>query len=340
MAKPVRTVRPTAGPAPGARPRKLIIQIPCFNEEDSLPVSLAALPRALPGVDRVEWLVISDGSSDDTVAVARRLGVDHVVDLKTNQGLAKAFMAGIEACLRLGADIIVNTDADNQYRADDIARLLEPILLHRAQIVVGARPITEINHFSPVKKALQRLGSWVVRAVSGTPIEDAPSGFRAFSREAAMRLNVFNDHTYTLETIIQAGRRGIAIESVPVRTNPQLRESRLIRSIPEYVRRSLVTIFRIFLIYEPLRSFSLLGALPFCLGFLLGLRWIVLFFEDPGRSHVPSLILAAVLLLMGFLLWMLGLLGDVLAANRRLLEDVQLKLRRAQYDDAPGPGGP
>jgi glycosyltransferase involved in cell wall biosynthesis len=321
---------------PGARPRKLIIQIPCFNEQDSLPVTLAALPRELPGVDRVEWLIVNDGSSDDTIAVARRLGVDHVVDLKTNQGLAKAFMAGIEACLKLGADIIVNTDADNQYRADDIPKLLEPILMHRAQIVVGARPISEINHFSPIKKSLQRLGSWVVRTVSGTRIEDAPSGFRAFSREAAMRLNVFNDHTYTLETIIQAGRRGIAIESVPIRTNPQLRESRLIRSIPEYIRRSLITIFRIFLVYEPLRSFSLLGTVPFSIGVLIGVRWIVLYFEDPSRSHVPSLILAAVLLLMGCLLWTLGLLGDVLAANRRLLEDIQLKLRRAQYDDAAG----
>jgi glycosyltransferase involved in cell wall biosynthesis len=321
---------------PGARPRKLIIQIPCFNEQDSLPVTLAALPRELPGMDRVEWLIVNDGSSDDTIAVARRLGVDHVVDLKTNQGLAKAFMAGIEACLKLGADIIVNTDADNQYRADDIPKLLEPILMHRAQIVVGARPISEINHFSPIKKSLQRLGSWVVRTVSGTRIEDAPSGFRAFSREAAMRLNVFNDHTYTLETIIQAGRRGIAIESVPIRTNPQLRESRLIRSIPEYIRRSLITIFRIFLVYEPLRSFSLLGTVPFSIGVLIGVRWIVLYFEDPSRSHVPSLILAAVLLLMGCLLWTLGLLGDVLAANRRLLEDIQLKLRRAQYDDAAG----
>jgi glycosyltransferase involved in cell wall biosynthesis len=328
----------TAEPArePGARPRKLIIQIPCFNEQDSLPVTLAALPRELPGMDRVEWLIVNDGSSDDTIAVARRLGVDHVVDLKTNQGLAKAFMAGIEACLKLGADIIVNTDADNQYRADDIPKLLEPILMHRAQIVVGARPISEINHFSPIKKSLQRLGSWVVRTVSGTRIEDAPSGFRAFSREAAMRLNVFNDHTYTLETIIQAGRRGIAIESVPIRTNPQLRESRLIRSIPEYIRRSLITIFRIFLVYEPLRSFSLLGTVPFSIGVLIGVRWIVLYFEDPSRSHVPSLILAAVLLLMGCLLWTLGLLGDVLAANRRLLEDIQLKLRRAQYDDAAG----
>ena len=306
---------------------KLVIQIPCFNEEETLPVALADLPRALPGVDTVEWLVINDGSADRTVEVARRHGVDHVVDLPQNQGLARAFQAGLRASLKAGADIIVNTDADNQYHAGDIPKLIEPILAGQAEFVIGVRPIQDIEHFSPAKKLMQRLGSWVVRMVSDTDIPDAPSGFRAIGRAAALRLNVFNNYTYTLETIIQAGRKGIPITWVPIRTNPYLRPSRLMRSTVGYVVRSFVTIGRIFMTYKPLRFFAYLGVVPFTVGVLLGMRWIVLYFDDPTRARVPSLILAAILLLMGFQVWVLGLVADLLNVNRTLLEELQLSSR-------------
>lgn len=309
---------------------KLIIQIPCFNEEDSLPVTLAALPRSLPGIDDIEWLIIDDGSTDKTVEVARAHGVDHIVGFPRNAGLAKGFMAGLEACLKARADIIVNTDADNQYCANDIETLLQPILEKRADIVIGARPISDIAHFSPVKKALQKLGSWVVRTLSGTDIPDAPSGFRAFSRDAAMQLFVFNTHTYTLETIIQAGRRGIPITWVPVRVNEDLRPSRLVRSIPEYISRSIMVLVRIFMIYQPLRFFLTLAAVPMALGTALGLRWLLLVyaFPEPGRTYMPSLILAAVLLIAGFQIGLFGLFADVVSANRRLLEDIRLRQQR------------
>ena len=315
---------------------KLIIQIPCWNEEGSLGATLDALPREIPGVDKVETLIIDDGSTDRTVEIARAHGVDHVVTLSNHQGLARGFMAGIEACLAAGADVIVNTDADNQYQADDIAALVEPVLEERAGIVVGARPMGEESGFSRSKRALQRLGSWVVRVLSGTDVPDAPSGFRAFSRDAAMRLNVFTDFSYTLETIIEAGRRGIPITSVPVRTNPAVRPSRLASSTSYYVLRSTLAILRIFMFYSPLRSFAALGAVPFAAGLFLGLRWIVLFFEDPTRTHVPSLILTAILLLVGCLCWALGLVGDLQAVNRKLLEDIQVKAREAAYGR---PGG-
>ncbi|WP_152964840.1 glycosyltransferase family 2 protein, partial [Limnoraphis robusta] len=267
-----------------------------------------------------------------TVDVARGCGVDHIVSFEYNQGLAKAFMAGIEACLKAGADIIVNTDADNQYCAEDIPRLIEPILLGYAEIVVGARPIRQIKHFSPSKKFLQQLGSWVVRLASSTNIPDAPSGFRAFSRNAAMQINVFNEYTYTLETIIQAGQKGIAITSVPIRTNPDLRPSRLVKSIPSYIKRSIFTILRIFMTYRPLRFFTVLGSIPFTMGFMLCVRWLVLFFDNMTKARTPSLILAAILILIGFQLWMLGLVADVMAVNRKILEDVQLRLRRSEFE--------
>jgi glycosyltransferase involved in cell wall biosynthesis len=308
--------------------KKLIIQIPCYNEERTLGITLDALPRQLPGIDVVEWLVIDDGSRDRTVEVAKACGVDRIVRLPTNQGLAKAFMAGLEASLKAGADIIVNTDADNQYCADDIPKLIEPILLGQAQIVVGARPIGKIKDFSPIKKVLQKLGSWVVRLASNTTIPDAPSGFRAFSREAAIQLNVFNSYTYTLETIIQAGQKGIPITWVPIRTNRVLRPSRLVRSNLSYVMRSLFTILRIFMLYKPLRFFLLLGSVPFSLGVLLGCRWLFYFFIGTHRTRIPSLILTAILILIGFQLWMFGLVADLMAANRKLLEDVQLRMRR------------
>ena len=312
---------------------KLIIQIPCYNEERTLGITLSALPRQLPGIDQIEWLIINDGSRDRTVEVAKEFGVDHIVNLPTNQGLARGFMAGLEACLRAGADIIVNTDADNQYCADDIPLLIQPILLGQAEMVVGARPIWETKHFSLVKKLLQNLGSSMVRLASSTDIPDAPSGFRAFSRNAAMQLNVFSRYTYTLETIIQAGQKGIAIASVPIRTNPNLRKSRLVKSIPSYVFRSAMTILRIFMLYKPLRFFTVLGSLPLGLGTLIGVRWLLLFFlVDSTRARTPSLILAAILILIGFQLWMFGLIADLMAANRRLLEENRLRLRRIEFE--------
>jgi len=312
---------------------KLIIQIPCYNEESTLGITLEALPRQLPGIDLVEWLVIDDGSRDRTFEVAKAYGVDHIIRFSTNQGLAKAFIAGIEAALKAGADLIVNTDADNQYCAEDIPQLIQPILLGQAAIVVGARPIWEIRHFSLSKKLLQKLGSWVVRLASNTHIPDAPSGFRAFSREAAMQINVFNSYTYTLETIIQAGQKGMAITSVPIRTNPVLRTSRLVKSPASYVMRSLFTILRIFMLYKPLRFFLISGSIPFSLGFLLGCRWLIYFLLGTDRTRIPSLILAAILILIGFQLWMFGLVADLMAANRKLLEEVQLRLRRQNYEN-------
>lgn len=313
---------------------KLIIQIPCYNEERTLGITLSALPRQLPGIDQIEWLIINDGSRDRTVEVAKEFGVDHIVHFPTNQGLARGFMAGLEASLRAGADIIVNTDADNQYCADDIPTLIQPILLGQAEMVVGARPIWETRHFSVIKKMLQNFGSWMVRLASNTDIPDAPSGFRAFSRNAAMQLNVFNSYTYTLETIIQAGQKGIAVASVPIRTNPNLRRSRLVRSIPSYVFRSATTILRIFMLYRPLRFFALLGSVPLTLGTLLGLRWLLLFLlVDPTRSRAPSLILAAILILIGFQLWMFGLVADLMAANRRLMEETRLRIRRMELEE-------
>ncbi len=310
-----------------SRPMKLIIQIPCFNEEASLPVTLAQLPRALPGIDVVEWLVIDDGSTDRTVEVARALGVDHIVSLTKNFGLAKAFVAGIRACLKNGADIIVNTDADNQYQADDIPNLIAPILEGRAQIVIGARCIDSISHFSRTKKLLQKLGSWVVRLASGTNIPDAPSGFRAISASAAKNINIFSKYTYTLEMIIQAGQKGIAIAWVPVRTNPDLRPSRLMRNMPQYILRSLMTIVRIFVTYRPFRFFFVIGAVLMFFGTLLGLRFVY-FYVLIGKSvgMIQSLILASILIGMGFQTITMALIADLLSVNRRLLERINKKL--------------
>ena len=319
---------------------KLIIQIPCYNEEGTLGLTLSQVPRQLPGIDVVEWLIINDGSIDGTVEVAKACGVEHIVSFDHNRGLAKAFMAGIEAALTAGADIIVNTDADNQYCAADIPKLIEPILRGEAEMVIGARPIEEIQHFSPVKKFLQKLGSWIVRLASKTDVPDAPSGFRAISRSAALQLNVFNEYTYTLETIIQAGQKGMAIAAVPIRTNEYLRPSRLVKSIPAYLQRSIFTIVRIFMTYRPLQFFSLLGSIPLGLGFLLCLRWVILYLgilgDTPEKPRVPSLVLAAILILIGFQLLMLGLIADLLGVNRKLLEDIQLRLRRAEVDKARG----
>lgn len=309
---------------------KLIVQIPCFNEEAILGVTLSALPRQVPGVDVVEWLVIDDGSTDKTVEVAKAHGVDHIVRLPQNQGLAKAFAAGLEASLKAGADIIVNTDADNQYCAEDIPKLVAPILAGKAEIVVGARPIGEIKHFSPVKKFLQKLGSWAVRLASKTDIPDAPSGFRAMSRDAAMRLQVFNEYTYTLETIIQAGQKSMAITSVPIRTNADLRPSRLVKSIPCYIQRQVLTILRIFMTYKPFRFFAVPGAILLSLGILISLRFLYFFFTARGAGHVQSLILSALLMGGGFFLVVVGLLADLIAVNRQLLERLDWRVQKIE----------
>jgi len=306
---------------------KLIIQIPCFNEAETLAVALSALPRQVLGFDKVEWLIIDDGSQDSTVQVARENGVDHIVRHSRNQGLARGFMTGIDACLRLGADVIVNTDADNQYNAEDIPELTQPILQKQADIVVGARPIETIAHFSLAKKWLQKLGSWVVRVASKTDIPDAPSGFRSMSRAAAQQLVVFSDYTYTLETIIQAGQKNMAITSVPIRVNEDLRPSRLVRSIPSYIKRSIVTIIRIFVIYRPFRFFGTIGAILFCVGTLIGLRFLTKYVAGEGDGHIQSLILAAVLLMAGFQTFLVAFLADLLAANRKLSEEIRFNLR-------------
>lgn len=311
---------------------KLIIQIPCYNEAETLEVALNDLPKKMEGIDEIEYLIINDGSQDNTVEVARKWGVHHVVNFKQNKGLAKGFMAGLDACLAHGADIIVNTDADNQYCGEDIAKLIAPILEGKADIVVGERPIDDIEHFSPIKKKLQHLGSWVVRKASKTDIPDAPSGFRAYSREAAMRINVVNDYTYTLETIVQAGRNRMAITSVPIRTNPELRKSRLFHSMWGYVKKSMLTILRAFMWYKPLYCFSAVAAIPSAIGLGIGIRFLIYYFTGRGAGHVQSLILACTLLIIGFITLVIGLLADVIAANRKILEDTQYQIRKLRYD--------
>ncbi|HEY7534594.1 MAG TPA: glycosyltransferase family 2 protein, partial [Thermodesulfobacteriota bacterium] len=290
------------------------------------------LPRTLPGVERIEWLIINDGSTDRTIEIAKTYGVDHIINFKHHQGLAKAFIEGLETSLSAGADIIVNTDADNQYSSHDIPKLIEPILSGKADIVIGARPISQIKHFSLMKKALQKLGSWVVSIFSNTDIPDVTSGFRAISRDAAMRLNVFTQHTYTLEMIIQAGQKGMAITSIPITTNEDLRPSRLIKNIPSYIKHSIFTILRIFMTYRPLRFFMIMGGIPFALGFLIGVRWLFLYFSGTPRTHLPSLVLASILILIGFQLWIFGLIADLMAVNRKMLEDIQLQTRRYKFD--------
>jgi glycosyltransferase involved in cell wall biosynthesis len=319
---------------------KLIIQIPCLNEAQTLHIALADLPKQIPGIDTIEVLVIDDGSRDETVAVARKHGVHHVVGFQQNQGLARAFMLGLDSCLERGADIIVNTDADNQYNGADIEKLVRPILDGQADLVIGARPIDTIEHFSPIKKLLQHLGSSIVRRVSGTDVADAPSGFRAISRDVALMLNVFNGYTYTLETIIQAGQRNMTVVSVPIRVNGDLRPSRLVRSIPNYIKRSVVTMFRIFIVYQPLRFFLTVSLFPLTLGLIIAARFLWYFVLGNGQGHVQSLILAAVLLIVGFLTFLLAILGDLLSVNRRLLEELQQRERRRRIEAAFGEGAP
>jgi glycosyltransferase involved in cell wall biosynthesis len=317
---------------------KLIIQVPCLNEEQSLPNLLSELPRQVPGFDEVEWLVVDDGSTDGTVEVARRQGVDHLVKLTTNKGLATAFQAGLDAALKLGADVIVNTDADNQYRSEDIPRLVEPVLAGRADMVVGDRQVQSIDHFSPSKKLLQRLGSWVVRRASGTNVLDTTSGFRAYNREAALQLIVVSRYTYTLESLIQAGKMSVALEDVPISTNPTDRESRLVGSTSAYVRRNAFAIFRAYTLYEPLRVFMLLALLFSVLAVAAWSPFLFDWIVNGDRSgHIQSLILGAVLALAAVQMFALGIIGDALAGQRAIGQRVYERVRRLELETGVPP---
>jgi glycosyltransferase involved in cell wall biosynthesis len=314
---------------------KLIIQVPCYNEEENLGQTLAALPRSLAGIDRIEWLVVNDGSQDRTLEIAKAADVDHIVDLPSHMGLAHAFKEGLAYSIEQGADIIVNTDADNQYDARDIPRLIEPILQGKVQFVIGARPIADIEHFSAAKKLLQRLGSSLVRVVSGAEVQDAPSGFRALTREVALRMNIFDNFTYTLESIIHARLQNIRVVSVPIRVNAKTRPSRLITSNFDYVMRSLISAVRTLVIYRPGKTLFLAGVVPILIGTLIGLRWLVLYYFDSDRAHVPSLVFAAVMMTSGLLLWVCALIGEILKINRLLLEDIQYRHRRHKLSEPP-----
>ena len=311
---------------------RLIIQIPCYNEAQTLPVTLQALPKQLSGIGALEILVIDDGSQDETALVARQSGAQHVLRLKQHSGLAGAFSAGLQACLELGAEIIVNTDADNQYNAEDLQNLVDPILKQQADIVIGDRGVATLKTFSPSKRFLQRLGSWVVAQTSGLHIPDATSGFRAFSRQAAMRTLVMSDYSYTLETLIQAGANHMQVAYVPVRTNPTTRPSRLIRSVPQYLVYSSGTILRSYAMYRPLRVFTLLGSLLLSGGVLLGLRFLYFYLLGQGGGHIQSVILAAILSIIGFQILMIGLLAELVSFNRRILEEVLYRMRKMEYE--------
>ncbi len=311
---------------------KLIIQIPCYNEEKTLPVTLFDFPKTIPGVDTIETLIIDDGSRDRTVEVAKELGIHHIVRFPNNRGLAKGFMAGIDACLRLGADIIVNTDGDNQYKGQDIINLVVPILEGRAEVVVGDRQTDTIAHFSPLKKRFQKLGSYVVRMASDSGVTDATSGFRAYGRQAAMRLNVLSEYSYTLETLIDAGRSKTAIVNVPIGTNDELRESRLFKSMWGYMKKSGATIMRTYSMYRPLKVFLTAGSLALLFGFLVGLRFVFFYMRGQGGGHIQSLILSAILIITGIQMGMFGLLADAIAANRKINNELLYRIKRIEYD--------
>lgn len=309
---------------------KLIIQIPCYNEAATLPLTLRDLPRELPGIDTIEWLVVDDGSQDETAQVARAQGVQHIHRFTQHQGLARAFAAGLEMALRAGADIIVNTDADNQYDARDLPALFAPILERRADIVVGDRGVATLQHFSPTKRVLQRLGSWVVQRASGLTVPDATSGFRAFSREAALRMTVLSDYSYTLETLIQAGARNLIVAYVPVRTRAPLRESRLIHNLPDYLWQSAQTIVRAYAMFQPLRVFWLIGAVLILIGVVPAARFLYFLINGNGTGHIQSLIFAAIFLIVGFQILLIGLLADLIGFNRKILEEILYRLRKLE----------
>lgn len=306
---------------------KLIIQIPCFNEEKTLPITLNALPKSIDGIDEIEVIIIDDGSSDKTVEVAKELGVKNIFSLNKNYGLARAFSYGLNKAIELAADIIVNTDADNQYCADDIEKIVKPILNNKADMVVGERPIYDIKHFSLSKKMLQKLGSKVMSLISGVKINDAPSGFRAFSRRTAMSINVFDNYTYTLETIIQANAKGLVVENVPIRVNKEERPSRLISNNFVYILRSILTMTRMFIVYRPFRFFAIISAIFLILGLLTGGRFLYYYFNGEGSGHVQSLILASILIITGVQTSVVAIASDLLSINRKLLEDIQMRLK-------------
>jgi glycosyltransferase involved in cell wall biosynthesis len=318
---------------------KLIVQIPCLNEEETLAVTVRDIPRKIDGIDQVEILIIDDGSTDRTVEVAREVGVNHIVRNTNTKGLAKSFYVGINACLGLGADIIVNTDGDNQYNGKDIPRLIKPIVDREADVVIGDRQTDKVAHFHPLKKRLQKLGSWIVRQLSETDVPDAVSGFRAFSREAALQINIVSQFTYTIETIIQAGKKHLAIRSVPIGTNTKLRESRLIKNIPQFIERSITTMIRMYTMYQPLRTFFYIGGTLILLGMIPSFRFLYFYFTTGGMGHVQSLILAAIFFIVGFQVLMIGLVADIISFNRQLIEDTLMRIRKMELKggrDEPG----
>ena len=311
---------------------KLIVQIPCYNEETTLPQTVKDIPRQIAGIEKVEILIIDDGSTDKTVEVAKEIGVDHIVKNTCNKGLARTFLVGLDASLRLGADIIVNTDGDNQYKGQDIPKLIAPILKGEADIVIGDRQTDLIPHFSPVKKKMQKLGSLVVRILSKTDVPDAVSGFRAFSRDAAMQMNIVSAFSYTIETVIQAGKKNMAVTNVPVGTNPKTRESRLFQSIPKFIEHSLTTMVRMYTMYQPLKVFFYIGCLCILAGLIPSIRFLFYFFTGQGSGHIQSLILSAILFIIGFQVFMIGLVADVISFNRKLIEETLLRVRRIEFD--------
>ncbi|WP_282939487.1 glycosyltransferase [Paenibacillus sp. RC67] len=313
---------------------KLIIQIPCLNEEDTLAITINDLPKSINGIDEIELLIIDDGSTDRTIEVAKKMGVNHIVKFPRNRGLAEAFKAGMDACLRLGADIIVNTDADNQYKGSDIPKLIQPLLTKKCDIVIGNRQTDSIAHFSPIKKFFQKFGSWIVRKISQTDIPDTTSGFRAYTREAALRINIVSEFTYTLETIIQAGHKKMAVGHVKIGTNGKLRESRLFKSIGNYMKRSANTIIRIYTMYRPLKVFMTTGFIMFVAGLCVSLRYVFYYLHGNGNGHIQSLILAATLMIIGFQVGLIGLVADLISNNRKLLEEALYRVKKMELDSA------